>query len=446
MTSLRWGQIFSTKIRISKKEKREMKKKDVLVIGAGIAGMKASLMLANAGVKVHLIEKESLIGGQTIKFEEVYPNMECATCMVAPVQQDVLQNENIELLLLSELQKVDGSAGNFKAKVSKKASYVSAANCIGCGACYEPCPVSLDNEFEEGLSQKKAIAIPCPGALPNVPAIDPEHCLHLNGKKKECKACQEACVFNAIDFTDKDKTIDLEVGSILVATGFDMFDLRTLDQLGYGQFPNVYTAMEFERLYAQNGPTEGKLILRDNKDLKSIGIIHCAGREEQGYCSGVCCINSVKFSHFLKHRVPDAQICQFYKDLCIPGKTHQKFYEDSKKKGVNFSYYQDIKVEGKNGFLHIDYKNGNGKQDVFKADMVILSPAMIPREETAKLAKILGIGLDERGFFATQNEQLSPVTTEKEGIYVTGCAEGPKDIPESIAQAEAAAGKILFSF
>ena len=423
-----------------------MKNQDVLVIGAGAAGMKASLLLANAGSKVHLIERASLIGGKTIKFEEVYPNMECATCMIAPLQQDVLQNEKIELYLLSELQKVEGSVGKFKVKISKKASYVSAADCIGCGACYEPCPVSLDNEFEEGLSKKKAIAIPCPGALPNVPAIDAEHCLHLNGKKKDCKACQEACVFGAIDFTQKDQTIDLEVGAILVATGFDEFDIKTVDQLGYGKLPNVYTAMEFERLYAQNGPTEGELILRDNRSLKSIGIIHCVGREAQGYCSGVCCMYSVKMSHFLKHKIPDAQINQFYKDLCLPGKSHQKFFEEIQNKGVDFIPYEDIKVEGQNGGMQISYRGENGKQSTFKTDMIILSPAMIPSKGTEKLAKILDISLDKRGFFATQNEQLSPVTTDKEGIFVTGCAESPKDIPESILQAEAAAGKILSSF
>ncbi len=428
------------------KARTEMKKQNVLVIGAGVAGMEASLLLANAGVKVFLVEKDSLIGGKTIKFEEVYPNMECATCMIAPKQQDVLQNENIELYLLSELEKVQGSAGNFKAKINKKARFVSLSNCIGCGACYEPCPVNLDNEFEEGLSQQKAIAVACPGALPNIPAIDSENCLHLNGKKKECKACQEACMFDAIDFTEKDEAIDLEVGAILIATGFDMFDVATLAQYGYGKFPNVYTAMEFERLYAQNGPTEGKLILRDDRALKSIGIIHCVGREEQGYCSGVCCMYSVKFAHFFKHKAPEAKICQFYKDLCIPGKSYQRFYDDVRDKEVAFIHYEDIKVEEQKGSLQISYEDGNGKKDSVQADMVILSSAVVPRKETESLAKTLGISRDKRGFFSTQNEQLSPVTTEKEGIFVIGCAEGPKDIPDSVAQAEAAVGKILSSF
>jgi heterodisulfide reductase subunit A len=423
-----------------------MKKQNVLVVGAGLAGMKAALLLANAGVTVYLLEKESLIGGQTIKFEEVYPNMECATCMVSPIQQDVLQNKNIELFLLSELESVEGETGRFKVKIRKKARYVSLVNCIGCDACYEPCPVNLDNEFEENLSKKKAISVPCAGALPNVPKIDPENCLRLNGKKKECKACQEACVFDAIDFTEKDETLDLEVGAILVATGFDLFDIETLPQFGYGKFPNVYSAMEFERLYAQNGPTEGELILRKDGDLKSIGIIHCVGREEQGYCSGVCCMYSAKFAHFLKHKIHEAKIYEFYTDLCIPGKSHQSFYEETRQKGVDFIHNETIRVESQKDRLQITYKDGNGSDSVVPMDMVILSPAMIPGKGTEQLAKTLGINLDKHGFFNTQNERLSPVSTEREGIFVIGCAEGPKDIPDSILQAEAAVGKILASF
>jgi len=420
-----------------------MEESNVLVVGAGVSGMKASLMLAEAGVHVDLIEKDSLIGGQTIKFEEVYPNMECATCMVSPIQQDVLQNGNIDVHLLSEIEHVAGKAGQFKIKIHKKARYVSLVNCIGCGACYEPCPVSVDNTFEEGLCQQKAIAVACAGALPNVPAIDPEHCLRLNGKDKTCKACQEACMFDAIDYTEKDETLDIEAGSILVATGFDLFDVNKLPQYGYGKFPNVYSAMEFERLYAQNGPTQGELTLRKEKDLKAIGIIHCVGRKEMGYCSAVCCMYSAKFAHFLKHKVPEAKIFEFYTDLCIPGKSHQKFYEATREKGVDFIACEDVRVDSQKDNLQILYTDGNGKESTVDADMVILSPAMIPGKDTEQLSKILGIDCDQRGFFNSQNEQLAPVATKKEGIFVIGCAEGPKDIPDSIAQAEASVGITL---
>ncbi|MBN1223462.1 MAG: CoB--CoM heterodisulfide reductase iron-sulfur subunit A family protein [Candidatus Aminicenantes bacterium] len=416
---------------------------NVLVIGAGLSGMKASLLLADAGVHVYLMEKDSLIGGQTIKFEEVYPNMECATCMVAPVQQEVLHHKNIDLLLLSELEHVEGKAGQFKVKIHKKARYVSLVNCIGCGACYDPCPVSIDNPFEEGLSKQKAISVSCAGAIPNVPAIDPYHCLHLSGKDASCTACKESCMFDAIDFTEKEEKLDLEVGTIIVATGFDLFDVRELSQYGYGKYPNVYSAMEFERLYAQNGPTEGELILRNDRDLKSIAIIHCVGRNEMGYCSAVCCMYSAKFAHFLKHKVPKAQIHEFYTDLCLPGKSHQKFYDETCHIGVNFIHNEDIRVEEQSNNLQIRYKTGNGGEQTVNADMVILSPAMVPKKDTEHLSKILGIGLDKHGFFSTRNDRLSPVTTEKEGVFVIGCAEGPKDIPDSISQSEAAAGRAL---
>lgn len=414
-----------------------------MVVGAGVAGMKASLLLAQAGVKVHLIERESLIGGQTIKFEEVYPNMECATCMVAPIQQDVLQNEDIEVSLLSTLKKVEEKSDSYEVEIEKKARYVSLENCIGCNACFDPCPVELDNTFEENLSKKKAISVPCPGALPNVPTIDPANCLRLNGKKKDCKACQEACMFDAVDFSQKDEKVKIDVGAIIVTTGFDMFDVKPLDEYGYGKYPNVYTAMEFERLYAQNGPTEGKLVLRDDKPIKSIGIIHCIGRKELGYCSGVCCMYSAKIAQFLKHKAPDAKIHEFYRDLCIPGKSYQNFYESTRKKGVNFIRFNEIHVGKSNGNIEITCSEENGQDQKIKADMVILSPALIPGKDTETLAKILGVGLDTHGFFATQNQQLSPVITEKKGIFIAGCAEGPKDIPDSIAQAEAAVGKVL---
>ena len=250
-------------------------------------------------------------------------------------------------------------------------------------------------------------------------------------------------MFEAIDYTEKDENLVIEAGTILVATGFDLFDVQKLPQYGYGKFPNVYTAMEFERLYAQNGPTEGELILRNNKDPKTIGIIHCVGRKEQGYCSAVCCMYSTKFAHFLKHKVPEAKVFEFYTDLCIPGKSHQKFYDATREKGVDFIPCAAVKVDGQKDSPQITYTDGNGKESRVSTDMVILSPAMTPGKDTEHLSQILGIDLDQHGFFATQNEQLSPVTTEKEGIFIIGCAEGPKDIPDSIAQAEASVGITL---
>ena len=320
---------------------------DVLVIGAGITGIEASLLLAGAGRKVYLIEKTSYIGGNVIKYEHVFSNMECATCMVAPKQQELLGNEAIELLTLSEVLDVKGSSGNFVVKVRKRARYVDPVNCIGCNTCFDPCPVSLKNEFEEGLGERKAIYIPCAGALPNVPAIDPENCIRFQGK--DCQACKEACMFDAINFDEKDEELELKVGAILVTTGFSAFNPNKISQYGYGKFGDVYTAFEFERMFASNGPTEGKILLRNSQSPKSVAILHCIGRKEKGYCSAVCCMYSLKFIHYLKDKLPEVKIYELYSDLCIPGKSYQKFYEEMKEKGADIIRAKEFKVieEGK---------------------------------------------------------------------------------------------------
>ena len=413
---------------------------DVLVIGAGIAGIEASLLLSKADRKVHLVEKTSYTGGAAIKFEEVFSNMECSTCMVAPRQQELLQDKNINLLTLAEVEDVKGSFGNFTAKVRKKARYVDMENCIGCDACFEPCPVSLKNEFEEGLNERKAIYVPCTGALPNVPMIDTEHCLRFKGK--DCKACQEACMFEAIDFKQKDEQLELKVGGIIAAIGFKIFDPEQVPQYGYRRFDDVYTAVEFERLYASNGPTEGNIVLKNGKAPKSAAIIHCVGRDKKGYCSSVCCMYSLKFNHYLKSKMPEIKISELYTDLCIPGKSHQKFYEKMKETGTDLIRVQEVKIDKQGKEKTISYNNGN-KKDSFQADMVILASAIESKDDASDLAKILGISLDEYGFFKEEHSDVSSVITSKPGVFIVGCAQGPKNIQDSVSQASAAVGKIL---
>jgi len=414
----------------------------VLVIGAGIAGIEASLLLANAGKKVYLVEKASYFGGNVIKLEEVFPNMECATCMIAPKQQELLQNENIELLTLSQVESVQGSVGDFTVKVKKKARYVDMEACIGCNACFEPCPVEVDNEFEERLNKRKAIYTACAGALPNVPAIDAESCLRFKGE--DCQACQEACMFEAIDYDQQDEEIELKVEAILVATGFKPFDLSKTSQYGYKKFDNVYSDVEIERICASNGPTEGQIILRSGEAPTSVAIIHCVGREEEGYCSSVCCMSSIKITHFLKHKLPEIKVTHFYSDLCIPGRAYQGFYEEVRENGVDFirAMPEEVSKQGKG--VVIKYKAEDGKENTLNVDMVILAPALEPENESAKLAQMLGIPQGNGGFFTEKEPDLdSSVDTSQEGIFVAGCAQGPKDIPDTVAQAEASVGKIL---
>jgi len=414
---------------------------DVLVIGAGIAGIEASLMLSKADRKVHLVEKTSYTGGTTIKFEEVFSNMECSTCMVAPRQQELLQDSNINLLTLAEVEEIKGSPGDFTVKIHKKARYVDMVNCIGCNACFEPCPVSLKNEFEENLSERKAIYVPCAGALPNVPMIDTENCLRFKGKK--CTACQEACMFEAIDYNQKDEKLELKVGAVLVATGFNIFDSKKLPKYGYGKIDDVYNALEFERLYASNGPTEGKITLKNGKFPKSVAIIHCVGRDEKGYCSSVCCMYSLKFNHYLKSKIPDVKISEFYTDLCIPGKSHQKFYEKMKETKVNMIRASNVEVAKQGKEISVKYNNGSGKKGTHTVDMVILAPAIEPSSDASKLAKTLGISLDDYGFFQQENPEDSSVVSSKPGVFIAGCSQGAKNIQESVSQASAAVGKIL---
>jgi heterodisulfide reductase subunit A len=417
---------------------------DILVIGAGIAGIEASLMLSKSDRKVHLVEKTSYTGGTTIKFEDVFSNMECSTCMVAPIQQELLQDKNINLLTLAEVEDVQGSFGNFTVKIHKKARYVDMKNCIGCNACFEPCPVILKNEFEEGLSERKAIYVPCAGALPNVPMVNTEHCLRFNGK--DCHACQEACMFEAIDFNQKDEQIELTIGAIIVATGYTTFDSTQTPQYGYGKIDDVYSAFEFERLYASNGPTEGKILLKNRKTPKSAAIIHCVGRNIKGYCSSVCCMYSLKFNHYLTSKIPEIKISEFYTDLCIPGKSHQKFYEKIRETGTKLIRASDIEITKQGQGIVIKYKDESGKKNSTTVDMVILAPAIVPKDDASKLAKILGVTIDEYGFFKEENQNVSSVVTSKPGVFIVGCSQGPKNIQESVSQASASVGKILSTY
>jgi len=412
---------------------------NVLVIGAGMAGIEASLTLAEAGAKVYLVEREPLFGGKTIKYEEVFANMECSTCMAAPKQQEVLQNDRIELMTLSEVREVKGEAGDFTVGVHRKARYVDAEACIGCNACFDPCPVSLPNEFEENLGERKAIYLPCPGALPNVPSIDTERCVRFT-ENKECTLCQEACMFEAIDFNQKDEDVELKVSGIIVATGSDLIDSSQLKELGYSGEGNVYTALELERLYASNGPTEGTIQLRDGRTPSSAAIVHCAGRKDTGYCSAVCCMYSLKFVHYLKDKLPDTTVHEFYTDMCIPGKKYQEFHDRMKDK-VNLVRYDELSVSPNGGSVGISYKSGAGTNEKLDVDMLILAPAMVPSRGAEELAGMLGIEQGGRGFFGSSTG--SPAESGKGGIYVAGCAQGPKDIGQSVAQAGAAVGRFL---
>jgi heterodisulfide reductase subunit A len=417
-----------------------MDDKAILVVGAGIAGIEASLILANAGKKIHLIERDSFIGGNVIKYEDVFSNMECATCMIAPKQQELLQNENITLHTLSQVKSVKGSGGDFIVTINKKARYVSLEACIGCNACFDVCPVSLANEFEQGLGSRKAIYTPCAGALPNVPMIDIDNCLRF--KNKECEECKNACMFEAVEYDQKDQEFDINVEAIILATGFTPLNPAQIQKYGYGA-TDIYSAFEFERLYASNGPTEGKLVLKSGDAPQNAAIVFGVGLDSYQCPSSICTMYSLKFIHYLRHKIPEIKITELYRELCVPCKSCAEFLQKMKKSGALFIRAKDIEIKPNKNHKEIKYSTESGENKSIIVDMVIIATPMMPQHDVKDVAGVFGISQSKDGFFSKKTDSISSVMSEKQGIFIIGCAGGAKNIEESITDAQAAAGRIL---
>jgi heterodisulfide reductase subunit A len=421
---------------------------DVLVVGAGVAGISAALALAQKNRKIYLVERLPCIGGKVALYEEVFPNLECASCMLDPLFDEVLHHDHIELFPLSEVKEVLGWYGNFIIKILKKAGFVDMKTCIGCGECIEVCPVKVKNEYNEGLDERKAIYIPYPGALPHVAVIDKDHCLYF--QKKECDACRKACPFGSIQYEETDKFQELRVGAIVLATGFDIFDSKKTAQYGYEKIENVYTSLEFERLLNSTGPTEGKILLKNGQPPKKIALIHCVGsrtKEYNEYCSGICCMYLLKFAHLISKKVSNVSIVEFYSDFCLPGKEAQKFFDKlAEEKGIKFLHMKNpdsITVGEKDGKILIKYLDIGDKVRQVTSDMVVLSPAVEGARDAQDTAKVFSILQDGDGFFIEEHATLAPVSTTTKGIFIAGCAQGPKNIQNSVAQGKAVAGTIL---
>jgi heterodisulfide reductase subunit A len=437
---------------------------NTLVIGGGVAGIQAALEVADSGHKVYLLEKDASIGGHMAMFDKTFPTLDCAACILTPKMTTVGQHRNIELLAYSELVELSGYVGNFKAKIRKKARYIDTVKCTGCGRCSEVCPTSVSNEFDCGLGQRKAIYIPSPYAVPNKAVIDPKNCRYLKGKadgKDICRLCQKGipknnqpgCEAEAIDFNQKDEIIEIEIGNIIVATGFQQFDPAKIYQLGYGRLNNVFTGLEFERLTNASGPTNGKVLLKDGTEPKAVAILHCIGSRDTNYhkyCSRVCCMYSLKFAHLLREKLPDAAVYQLYIDMRCAGSGYEEFYERLQEEGVNF-------IRGKAGEVTdlTETPDEKGRLVVMvedtlvrrkrrlPVDMVILSCALEPRPDTEQLARILTLSRKADGFFLEKHPKLDPVATTTDGIYIVGACQSPKDIPDTVAQASAAAARVL---
>ncbi len=421
---------------------------DVLVVGAGIAGISAALTLAQKNRKVYLIEKLPVIGGKVARYEEVFPSLKCASCMLDPVLDKVLHDANIELITLAQVQEVSGFFGNFTVKIKRKARFVDLNTCIGCEACFEHCPIKVKNEFDLGHSARKAIFIPYAGNLPNVAVIDKDHCLRFQGQV--CNACQDACPFGSINYNETDKIQELNVGAVVLSTGFEAFNPNKAPQYGYGKIKNVYTSLEFERLLSATGPTQGKVLLNDGRVPKAAALIHCVGSRDKKYneyCSGTCCMTLLKFAQLIKKKNPEVSVAEFYSDFCLPGKEGQRFLAAlAGQKGINvvqLNKCNAITISERKDRIIVKYENIFGKSKSGFFDLVILGTALEAASEAEEIAKIIGLPQGKDGFFLEEDGHLAPVSTAIEGIFIAGCAKGPKDIQGSVIEAQAAAGKIL---
>ncbi len=417
-----------------------------LVIGGGVAGIQAALDLADMGYKVYLVEKEPSIGGRMAQIDKTFPTMDCSICILAPKMSDVGHHPNIELLTNSEVQKVKGYIGNFKVKVLKKPRYVTD-DCTACNDCSDVCPVTAPNEFDVGLATRKAIYTPFAQAVPSTYVVDQNICLNEGGIMA-CEKCIKACEREAIDFDMQPESLELEVGTIIVATGADVYDPSTLLDYGYTRFPNVITSLEFERLINAGGPSGGNLIRpSDMKNPEKVAFIQCVGsRSEKGnpYCSNVCCMNTIKDSLLIKEHWPDVEVHVFYVDIRALGKGFEDLYRRAKEEGVIFirGLPAEVIEDRRTHNLWLIGENTLQKE-LYKAnvDMVILSIGIEPRSDSDVIQRLLTLSRSSDGFFMEAHPKLKPVDAPTGGLFLAGCAESPKDIKDSVTQASAAAAR-----
>ena len=425
---------------------------NVLVVGGGIAGIHAALVLANAGKQVYLVEREPTIGGHMAKFDKTFPTLDCAMCVLSPKMAAAGSHPNITLWSYSEVVKVDGYVGNFQVTVRRKPRYVLEDLCTGCQECVEACiykEPKFRDEFNLGLGKRKPVFLPFPQAIPPVALIDPETCIELKtGKCK--KTCVEACGDRkAIDFKQKEELREITVGTIIVATGFQIFDAKRTPYYGYGVYPNVYNALEVERLVNASGPTGGEIVLRNGQVPKRVAIIHCVGSRDENtnrWCSRVCCLYSLKLAHLI-HEHTSAEIFNFYIDMRTPGKAMEEFYCRIAEEGINL-------IRGRVADVYPDPSDGATGRLIVQAedtmldcimkvpvDMVVLSVGLEPHPDADKIRRLFNMSCSSEGWFLERHPKLAPVSTFTDGIFLAGCCQGPKDIPDSVAQAGAAAAE-----
>lgn len=422
--------------------------KKALVIGGGVTGIQAALDIAAGGVPVILLEREPSIGGHMSMLDETFPTLDCSQCILTPKMVEVAQNPLVTIMTYAELEKLDGFIGNFKATIKKKARHVVVEECTGCGTCWTKCPTKVTSEFEQGLGIRKAIYIPFPQAIPSRPVIDENNCLKFT--KDKCGICAKICPKQCIHYDDKEEFVEIDVGSVVVATGYDLMPTSAFGEYGYGKYPDVVTSLQFERMVCASGPTLGDLQRpSDKKKPKTVVFIQCVGSRDpehhKAYCSKICCMYTAKQTMLYRHKVHDGNAYVFYIDIRSNGKNYEEFLRRAQEedraqyiRGRVSMVYQDgpdLVVEGADTLTNSQVR--------IRADLVVLATAMVSPKGVKELAQKLGIGYDQHGFLTEAHPKLRPVESATAGIFLAGCAISPRDIPDSVSEASGAAAKVL---
>ncbi len=424
--------------------------KTVLAVGGGIAGIQVSLDSADAGLKVYLVEKAPSIGGRMAQLDKTFPTLDCSACILTPKMVDVAKHPNIDLLTNAEVTNVEGFVGNYEVSVLKKPRYVDEAKCVGCDLCTKVCPVEVPDEFNEGLSQTRAISIYSSHAVPKVATINPNYCLRLKYKKDVCGRCLEACEAKAINFDQRPETIQLKVGAIVIAVGSEVFDGSKMPEFGYGRFQNVISNIEFERISDASGPTSGKILCPKNGEPpKTIVFVQCVGSRDKRfheYCCRVGCMVSLKQAILAREKLGknvDIYIC--FNDLRAFGKGYEEFYRRARDLNINF--VAGLPSETRNtavGSLCFDvYDKGIDKLFELHSDLVVLANGLVPNSDLEKISELSHVSRSADGFLLEAHPKLRPLESSTAGVFLAGACQGPKDIPDTVAQASGAAAKVI---
>ncbi|MGB9024069.1 MAG: CoB--CoM heterodisulfide reductase iron-sulfur subunit A family protein [Candidatus Bathyarchaeia archaeon] len=422
-----------------------------LVIGGGVAGIRSALDIAGSGYQVYLVEKTGSIGGRMAQLSETYPTLDCSICILGPLMVEAFRNPNIKILRLSEVEDVKGYVGNFKVRVRQEPVYVDETKCNMCAECAKVCPAEVPNEFDSELTWRKAVYIPFAQAVPPVYVLDAKSCLGL--LPQACGECKKACDklgMSCINLDAHPEIHELEVGAIISATGYELFDATRLTEYGYSIFPDVMTSLEFERMLSASGPTSGTIRRpSDGRIPKEVVFIQCAGQREPetalAYCSKICCMYTARHAMLFHHKVPDGQAYVFYMDIRAGGKGYEEFVKRCQEEGgLLYLRGRVAKVYEEKGKLVVKgIDTLSGKTVEIHADLVVLALGMVPSRGSRELANILKASVDENGFFAEAHPKLRPLESATAGIFVAGAGQAPKDIPETVAQASGAACKAL---